>query len=264
MSETTRLLSLGVASLMDAGIARAAPAPDPCDPRADRDAHGVEDTVLRPGPRRRRAASSAEMGFTIRVSPWERRSRTSACGGSRSASAADDSATATTDPYFDFTAPTDRRPFFFNMLKPRGFLLRQGPRAAGVVSGNLRATRTLLALAAVAGVLVLLIIGWPLLSTGRPPMANGVFAAALTYFAIIGFAFLLVQIPFLQRFSVYLGHPTYTFSIILFLMILSAGLGSVASERIDVDRSRTADVACRSGSARRCWSRRCFSSPPSS
>ena len=48
---------------------------------------------------------------------------------------------------------------------------------------------------------------------------------------------MFVQIPFLQRFSVYLGHPTYTFSIILFLMILAAGLGSIASERIEVIRS---------------------------
>jgi hypothetical protein len=65
-----------------------------------------------------------------------------------------------------------------------------------------------------------------------------VFGAALAYFAIIGLAFMLIQIPLLQRFSVYLGHPTYTFSIILFLMILSAGLGSLASEAVDVDRSR--------------------------
>jgi hypothetical protein len=37
---------------------------------------------------------------------------------------------------------------------------------------------------------------------------------------------------------VYLGHPTYTFSIILFLMILAAGLGSIRSERVDVEHSR--------------------------
>ena len=49
---------------------------------------------------------------------------------------------------------------------------------------------------------------------------------------------MFVQIPFLQRFSVYLGHPTYTFSIMLFLMILSAGLGSFASERLSLDRPR--------------------------
>ena len=37
-----------------------------------------------------------------------------------------------------------------------------------------------------------------------------------------------------QRFSVYLGHPTYAFSIILFLMILAAGFGSLWSDRLDV------------------------------
>jgi hypothetical protein len=47
-----------------------------------------------------------------------------------------------------------------------------------------------------------------------------------------------IQIPLLQRLSVYLGHPTYTFSIVLFTMILAAGLGSVASDRIDARSSR--------------------------
>ena len=124
------------------------------------------------------------------------------------------------------------------MLKPRGFLEHQASSSGGVVSGNLRATRTLIALAVVAGVLVLAIIGWPLVATGRPPLPPTVFWAAFAYFAIIGLAFMLIQIAFLQRFSVYLGHPTYTFSIILFLMILSAGLGSLASERIDLERHR--------------------------
>ena len=236
VSETTRLLSLGVASLMDAGIAeprrhiilvtreRIATMMVSRTPFSEQDGAAIKRVAT-------------EMGFTVRVSPWESGSD-ERLNRIATASSADALQTATADPYFDFTAPTDRRPFFFNMLKPRGFLLRQGSSSAGVVSGNLRATRTLLALAAVAAVLVLLIIGWPLISTGLPALPAGVFASALTYFAIIGFAFLFVQIPFLQRFSVYLGHPTYTFSIILFLMILSAGLGSVASERIDVDRSR--------------------------
>ena len=65
--------------------------------------------------------------------------------------------------------------------------------------------------------------------------------AALAYFSIVGLAFMMIQIPFLQRFSVYLGHPTYTFSIILFLMILAAGLGSFASEHVDVAGSRRLD-----------------------
>jgi hypothetical protein len=85
---------------------------------------------------------------------------------------------------------------------------------------------------------VLAIIGWPLATAGRPSVPANVFWSAFAYFAIIGLAFMLIQIAFLQRFSVYLGHPTYTFSIILFLMILAAGLGSFASERVDLERHR--------------------------
>jgi hypothetical protein len=45
---------------------------------------------------------------------------------------------------------------------------------------------------------------------------------------------MLIQIALLQRFSIYLGHPTYTLSIILFSMLLFTGLGSLASDRLDL------------------------------
>ena len=235
-SETTRLLSLGVASLMDFGVAaprghlmlvtreRIATLLVSPTPFSDQD-----------GATLRRIAD--QHGFAVRVAPWADATddRLRAIASARSAA---DLERATSDPYLDFTAPTDRRPFFFNMLKPRGFFEHQASSSGGVVSGNLRATRTLLALAAVAAVLVLAIIGWPLVATGRPSVPPRVFWAAFAYFSIIGLAFMLIQIALLQRFSVYLGHPTYTFSIILFLMILSAGLGSLASERVDLERHR--------------------------
>ena len=234
-SETTRLLSLGVASLLDAGIA--SPKSNLILVTRERVATLLVSRAAFTDQDRERLQTVADaMGFAVRVSPWheaaDERFRRIA-----SAASTDQLSAATADSLFDFTAPTDRRPFFFNMLKPRAFFQSQSS-GVGVVSGNLRATRTLIALAFVAGVLVLAIIGWPLLSTGRPPMPPGLFAASLTYFALIGLGFMFVQIPFLQRFSVYLGHPTYTFSIILFLMILAAGLGSIASERIDTGRSR--------------------------
>ena len=234
-SETTRLLSLGVASLLDAGIA--SPKSNLILVTRERVATLLVSRAAFTDQDRERIQSVADaMGFAIRVSPWheaaDERFRRIA-----TAASTDQLSAATEDSLFDFTAPTDRRPFFFNMLKPRAFFQSQSA-GVGVVSGNLRATRTLIALGFVAGLLVLAIIGWPLLSTGRPPMPPGLFAASLTYFALIGLGFMFVQIPFLQRFSVYLGHPTYTFSIILFLMILAAGLGSIASERIDTGRSR--------------------------
>ncbi len=235
-SETTRLLSLGVASLLDFGVA--APSRHLILVTRER----IATLLVSPTPFSNEDGATlrriaGEHGFTVRVAPWadatDNRLRSIA-----NATSAADLERATRDPYLDFTAPTDRRPFFFNMLKPRGFFQHQASSSLGVVSGNLRATRTLMALAGVAGVLVLAIIGWPLMASGLPPVPAKVFWAAFAYFAIIGLAFMLIQIAFLQRFSVYLGHPTYTFSIILFLMILSAGLGSLASERIDLERHR--------------------------
>ena len=235
-SETTRLLSLGVASLLDFGVR---------SPRAHLvlvTCGRVATLLVSPAPfsetdRVRLHDVVQPLGFSVRVSPW------TAATDERlqdiiDAGSAEALKRATSDRYFDFTAPTDRRPFFFNMLKPAAFFQTNAPASAGVVSGNLRATRTLIALAVIAAILVLGIIAWPLASVGRPPMPPRLFGAALAYFGLIGLAFMFVQIPFLQRFSVYLGHPTYTFSIILFLMILSAGLGSFASERIDVQRQR--------------------------
>ena len=89
---------------------------------------------------------------------------------------------------------------------------------------------------ALASVLVGAIVLWPLVQAGRPDLPGPVFRSALAYFAIIGLGFMLIQIPMLQRFSIYLGHPTYTFSIVLFLMILAAGLGSFMSDRIGLTR----------------------------
>ena len=235
-SETTRLLSLGVGSLLDFGVA---------EPRRHLvlvTRERVATLMVSPSPfsdedGRRLREIADEHGFSIQVSPWHTGSDGTLARIAAASSPAELEA-ATRHPYFDFSPPTDRRPFFFNMLKPGAVLHREGSGSAGIVSGNLRATRTLIALCGVAAALVLAIIAWPLVAAGRPAAPRGLFPAALAYFAIIGLGFMFIQIPFLQRFSVYLGHPTYTFSIILFLMILAAGAGSFASERIDVLRAR--------------------------
>jgi hypothetical protein len=181
-------------------------------------------------------SAATASGFDIRVSPWtapaDERTRRVV-----SATTIEELHQAAADPDFDFSPPTDARPFFFNMLKLRGVLSGAPPPAGGgIIAGNLVATSTLMALLGIAGVLVLAIIGWPLMALSRPERATRPFLWGLAYFALIGGGFMFLQIPFLQRFSVYLGHPTYTFSIILFLMIVAAGGGSFYSERLGLER----------------------------
>ena len=82
---------------------------------------------------------------------------------------------------------------------------------------------------AILGVSLAFVVGTivvPLAVRGRPALPARRLTAGLAYFAVIGTAFMLAQVAFLQRFSVLLGHPTYALVVVLFSMILFAGLGS--------------------------------------
>jgi hypothetical protein len=229
VSETNRLLALGVAALVESGAE---------DPRAQLVllARGPVATLMlsnAPFTAQDRAtiAEVAEReAFDLLVTPWTPGAiaRLDRIASARSFAELD---AASADPFFDFSPPTDQRPYFFNILKPSRDMIDRVPEE-GIAWGNLGATMTLAALCVIAAALVAAIIVVPLIVTGRPPMPAGQFAAALAYFATIGCGYMLVQIPFLQRFSVLLGHPTYTFAIILFSMILFTGIGSFLSDRL--------------------------------
>lgn len=62
------------------------------------------------------------------------------------------------------------------------------------------------------------------------PMRN------LLYFAGIGVGFMLIEISLIHRLTVFLGHPTYSFVVVLSTILLASGLGSLLSERIHVSR----------------------------
>src|SRR6267142_6362392 len=55
------------------------------------------------------------------------------------------------------------------------------------------------------------------LSTLTPPV---------TYFSAIGMGFMLIEISQMQRLMVFLGHPVYGLSVVLFTILLFGGIGS--------------------------------------
>jgi hypothetical protein len=228
VSETNRLLALAVAALLDAGIRK------PVDHILLLSVGATATLVVSPSPLTAEDKDIVERiaaaeRFIVRVSPWSGGSTGRLDRIARSTSMAELDA-ATKDRRFDYSPPTDARPFFFNMLKPGSFHTIYSLPRGGVLWGNIRATATLVLLFVIATVLTLAIIVWPLLSAGRPRMSASAFRMALVYFSAIGLGFMLVQIAVLQRFSIFLGHPTYTFSVTLFAMILFAGIGSYLSD----------------------------------
>lgn len=50
------------------------------------------------------------------------------------------------------------------------------------------------------------------------------------YFAYLGLAFMLVEIPLIQKLILLFGHPTLTFSAVIAILLFSAGLGSFFSK----------------------------------
>jgi spermidine synthase len=53
----------------------------------------------------------------------------------------------------------------------------------------------------------------------------------LLYFIAVGLAYILVEISCIQRFVLFLGHPTYALTVVIFLLLLSSGAGSLLSRR---------------------------------
>ena len=53
----------------------------------------------------------------------------------------------------------------------------------------------------------------------------------MIYFVAVGLGYILIEIAFIQRFVLFLGHPTYALTVVVFLMLLASGAGSVLSSR---------------------------------
>jgi hypothetical protein len=133
----------------------------------------------------------------------------------------------------DVSPPTDSRPFFFQMVKLSRLL-------GGDEFHDTYVTRPVIVLALLAVTvmfLTLLCIGGPLLLSAvrsrrggaKPP--RGMVPYYL-YFGAIGLGFLLVEVSQLFRLSVFLGHPIYALTVVLFAILLFSGLGSMLSERL--------------------------------
>ena len=65
----------------------------------------------------------------------------------------------------------------------------------------------------------------------RGVQVSGAIALVL-YFASLGLAFIAMEMVFLQRFVLFLGHPALSFALILGVLLISTGLGSLKSKRL--------------------------------
>jgi hypothetical protein len=132
----------------------------------------------------------------------------------------------------DIDAPTDDRPYFFftGIGKLRDYGLYFDPAGTGLLGGTVV---MLFWMGCGFAALIVALIVLPLLLRRRDAATQsrgGLLVVA--YFSALGMGYIAVQISFIQRFTMFLGHPVYAVSVVLLAFLLSSGAGSFCSDRL--------------------------------
>ena len=139
---------------------------------------------------------------------------------------------ASNDPYafargyaYNVAPVTDNAPFFFFTLKAGQILGEKGLSEGIDWKVNLGVLVLLLVLV-ISLIAVLAFLVLPLALRSRNARQS---PFPLLYFIAVGLGYILVEIAFIQRFVLFLGHPTYALTVVIFLLMLSSGAGSLFS-----------------------------------
>ncbi len=134
---------------------------------------------------------------------------------------------------FDISPVNDNRPFFFYTVQPRDlweFITRASRNSADYKIN--RAVPLLFELLAISAVATFIILALPpMVLRAYLPREKPVLAFLL-YFLAIGAGYILIEVALIQKFVLFLGHPTYALTVVIFSLLVSSGAGSYASRAI--------------------------------
>jgi hypothetical protein len=219
--ELYRLTALAVAALRRSGVA--APSEHlmivhrPHDPEDERPT-GIATLLAARRPFSAEDIETVErvaqqMAFGVLLSP-----RTAADDTLRRLAFGDDFEAFVRDYPINIAPPTDDRPFFFHMVRLRDVWHE-------AMEPGMAAIATLGMLLVTVVVLTGLCVIVPLALTFRSRSLAGALPL-LVYFSSIGLGFMLIEIALIERLNLFLGHPIYSMTVVLFCLLLAAGCGS--------------------------------------
>jgi hypothetical protein len=142
--------------------------------------------------------------------------------------------------------PTDDSPYFFQAVLPFRGVSESEARDVGAagLSFNMESTQllrhTMLWVAALACAMFFAPFVKRRITRRRGTADAGgrEIGRASLYFAAIGAGFMLQESMLIQRFVLYLGHPSYATTVILASLLLGMGIGSTLSSHVGLDRLR--------------------------
>ena len=142
------------------------------------------------------------------------------------------------DYLFDITPVTDDKPYFFNFLrwsKITQLYESMGERWEPFFEGGFIVNFVLVQAILLSFVLIFLPIYRFRKIKKKIIGKNNI----LAYFFCIGIAFIFIEIALIQKFILFLGHPIYAISTVLFSVLIFAGIGAYFSKRFKLKKLRT-------------------------
>jgi len=139
---------------------------------------------------------------------------------------------------FRIDPPTDDQPFFFDVLRWRDVFQRDIREGSDYISAiNFKPIVMLATTLAVLAVMCLVFIIVPFVIEGwlqrdrafSMPWTQR--AGIVIYFVMLGLGYMMVELSLIQRFAIFLGHPSYSLTACLASMLLSSGVGSMFTDR---------------------------------
>jgi hypothetical protein len=128
---------------------------------------------------------------------------------------------------YNVSPVTDNAPFFFFNLK-LGQILRPGALTQGM---DWKVNLGVAVLGMVLAISLLAVLGFLVVPLAMGARGQHLRPVRVLYFVFVGLGYILVEIAFIQRFVLFLGHPVYALTVVVFLLLLSGGAGSMVSRR---------------------------------
>lgn len=132
---------------------------------------------------------------------------------------------------YRITPSTDDKPFFFHYYGLRHINPFKYWRVESV-DRNMVSYLVILAVLAQALILSVVLILLPLRVLRKREISTPFKGQFLFYFLCLGIGFMFIEITLMQKFILFLGHPSYSLSVVLFSLLLFSGLGSLFSEKL--------------------------------
>src|SRR5579859_1936546 len=132
---------------------------------------------------------------------------------------------------------SDNAPFFFFTFRTgrllQGFL---NPRSHFGIDWKVNLGVAVLFM--LLGISALAVLAFLVLPLAFHTSARVAGVRPLLYFIAVGLGYILVEITMIQRFVLFLGHPTYALTVVVFLLMLTSGAGSLAARHWIADWRR--------------------------